>query len=72
MMVQASVRLRGAVGQNVSLVQLFQFATVRSLAAALGKTEPDDEQTKQGQDRAQARKDAMQRRREARQGARVR
>ena len=72
MMVQASVRLRGAVGQNVSLVQLFQFPTVRSLAAALGKTQPDDELTKQGQDRAQTRKDAMQRRREARQGARVR
>ncbi|HEV3194321.1 MAG TPA: AMP-binding protein, partial [Polyangiaceae bacterium] len=72
MMVQASVRLRGAIGQNVSLVQLFQFPSVRSLGAALGKTQPDDQLTKQGQDRAQARKDAMQRRREARQGARAR
>jgi len=72
MMVQASVRLRGAIGQNVSLVQLFQFPTVRSLGAALGKTQPDDQLAKEGQDRAQARKDAMQRRREARQGARAR
>ena len=72
MMVQASVRLRGAIGQNVSLVQLFQFPTVRSLAAALGNEQPDDPLAKQGQDRAQARKEAMQRRRDARQGARAR
>jgi natural product biosynthesis luciferase-like monooxygenase protein len=72
MMVQASVRLRGAIGQNVSLVQLFQFPTVRSLAAALGNEQPDDPLAKQGQDRAQTRKEAMQRRRDARQGARAR
>jgi acyl carrier protein len=65
MMVQASVRLRVVLGRNVALVQMFQFPTIRSLAAVLGSDEGGDARTtREGQDRAQARKDAMQRRRD--------
>jgi natural product biosynthesis luciferase-like monooxygenase protein len=65
MMVQASVRLRAVLGRNVALVQMFQFPTVRSLAAVLGSDEGGDARTtREGQDRAQARKDAMARRRD--------
>jgi acyl carrier protein len=64
MMVQASVRLRAALGYSVSLVQLFQFPTVRSLASSLGtQTGPRANATiHEGQERAQARRTAMQRR----------
>jgi hypothetical protein len=52
---------------------MFQYPTVRSLAGLLASEETADTRTtKEGQDRAQARKDAMQRRREQRQGARTR
>jgi natural product biosynthesis luciferase-like monooxygenase protein len=70
MMVKASVRLREALGRKVSLVQLFQFPSVRSLSAALGAEGPANAGAKQAPERAQVRKDAMQRRRELRQGAR--
>jgi acyl-CoA synthetase (AMP-forming)/AMP-acid ligase II/predicted RNA methylase/acyl carrier protein len=70
MMVKASVRLREALGRKVSLVQLFQFPSVRSLSAALGADAPANATAKQAPERAQVRKDAMQRRRELRQGAR--
>jgi natural product biosynthesis luciferase-like monooxygenase protein len=73
MMVQASVRLRTVLGRNVALVEMFQYPTVRSLAGVLGSAEhPDARMTKEGQERAQARKDAMLRRREQRLGARTR
>jgi acyl carrier protein len=68
MMVQASVRIREALGRSVSLVQLFQFPTVRGLAAALAQA-GDPQQgaaAGRGQERAQARQDAMNRRRELR------
>jgi natural product biosynthesis luciferase-like monooxygenase protein len=70
MMVKASVRLREALGRKVSLVQLFQFPSVRALSAALGADVPAGAGVKQAPERAQVRKDAMQRRREVRQSAR--
>jgi natural product biosynthesis luciferase-like monooxygenase protein len=66
MMVQASVRLRQALGRGVPLVQLFQFPNVRALAAAITSEPADAADTTQGGERAHARLDAMQRRREAR------
>jgi natural product biosynthesis luciferase-like monooxygenase protein len=62
MMVQASVRLRGVLGRPVPLVRMFQHPTARALATALGATaEATDTNVKQSQERAQLRKDAMQR-----------
>ena len=62
MMVQASVRLRTVLGQPVPLVRMFQHPTARALATALGATVPaTDTSVKQSQERAQLRKDAMQR-----------
>jgi acyl carrier protein len=71
MMVQANSRLREALSRNVSLVEMFRFPTVRSLAEHLdGGSEQVAVAMQSSQDRGQTRKDAMQRRREARQGAR--
>jgi hypothetical protein len=58
-MVQASSRLREAVGKPVSLVDLFRFPTVAALAEHLGAEAGDDASAQEGQSRAQARKDAM-------------
>jgi len=78
MMVQASARLRAVLGKPVSLVQLFQFTTVRALAGALGaasaegagtEAQAEAQTTRQAQERAQTRRDAMARRREVRRGA---
>jgi natural product biosynthesis luciferase-like monooxygenase protein len=67
MMVQASVRLRTLLGRPVPLVRMFQHPTARKLAVALGETEPAaDAGVKRSQDRAQVRKDAMQRMRRGR------
>ncbi len=67
MMVQASARLSGVLGKNVSLVDLFRFPTVRSLATFVdGAGATETAALKQSQDRAQARKDAIQRRRDVR------
>jgi aryl carrier-like protein len=71
LMMQANGRLREALGRHISLVDMFQHPTVASLAAHLGAGEdaaPAAAAT--GQDRAQSRRDAMQRRREALAGAR--
>ena len=64
LMVQASVRLRTVIDRPVPLVQMFQYPTARALAAALtATTGADDAVVKQSQDRAQQRRDALQRRR---------
>jgi hypothetical protein len=66
-LVQANLRLRALLGRSVPLVRMFQFPTARSLASALGSgEEPTDRTVRQSQDRAQTRKNAMQRLREAR------
>ena len=68
MMVQASARLSELLSRKVSLVDMFRFPTVRSLAGFLGddgSDGPDDVQ--ESLERGQSRKDAMQRRRDARQ-----
>ncbi len=71
MMVKASVRLREALGRAISLVQLFQFPSVRALSAALGSERPAGATTENvGQQRAKARKDAQQRRQDLRRGTR--
>jgi acyl carrier protein len=72
MMVKASARLAESLGRTVSLVDLFRYPTVRALAAHLGEGggEADAEVLDDSHDRAQARRDAMARRRDARAGAR--
>jgi hypothetical protein len=64
MMVQASARLAAVLGRSVSIVQLFQYTTVRSLAAALaGPAARGEAQTiGESRERAQARADALARR----------
>ncbi len=70
MLVQASVRLRTTLGRPVPLVRMFQHPTARSLAAALATVAGDAASTsmKQSQDRAQTRRDAIQRLRRGRGG----
>jgi acyl carrier protein len=72
MMVQANGRLRVALGKGVPLLDLFRFPTVRALAARVVDAEVDAaEVLRQSQERAEVRRDAMARRRDARQAARV-
>jgi hypothetical protein len=72
LMVQANGRLRTALGRELSLVDMFQYPTVKSLAAFLGKS-PDgegaDTTLQQSQERGQSRRDLLQRRRQLRPGA---
>ncbi|HVU01136.1 MAG TPA: MupA/Atu3671 family FMN-dependent luciferase-like monooxygenase [Polyangiaceae bacterium] len=70
LMVQASTKLRDALGMPVSLVDLFRYTSVGALAARLGDSGAEGAAAKEGQERAQARKDAMARRRDARARAR--
>lgn len=66
LMVQASIRLRAALGREVSLVHMFQHPTARALAATLATpTSPSPEAVGvlESQDRAQVRRAALQRRR---------
>ena len=63
LVVRASNRLRERLQREVSVVDLFQHPSVRQLAAHLGAAEGTvAEAVKQGGDRAQARREALQRR----------
>jgi natural product biosynthesis luciferase-like monooxygenase protein len=68
LMVQASVKLRTVLGRTVPLVRMFQYPTARSLAVALGtgEAEPASAAVKESQDRAQLRREALQRVRDLR------
>jgi hypothetical protein len=71
MMVRAVTRLSEALGRSLSVVEMFRFPTVRSLAAHLdGGDEEASAAMKQSHERGQTRKDALQRRRNLRQGSR--
>jgi acyl carrier protein len=71
MIVRAMARLGEALGRSLSLVEMFRFPTVRSLAAHLdGGDEQASAAMKLSHERGQSRKDALQRRREVRQGLR--
>ena len=71
MMVQANGRLRAALGKGVSLVDMFRFPTVRTLAAHVaGDAGGAPAALRESQDRAQTRKDAMARRLEQRRAGR--
>lgn len=64
LMVQASVRLRAALGREVPLVAMFQHPSPRALAATLGTSSGiDPSSVVASQDRADRRRAAMQRRR---------
>jgi SAM-dependent methyltransferase len=60
--VQANNKLSQALGRRISLVSMFQFPTVESLAAHLGQKAPAAPAGQSGKDRAEARRQAMQRR----------
>jgi natural product biosynthesis luciferase-like monooxygenase protein len=68
MMVRASARLTEALGRRVSLVEMFGYPTVRSLAAHLDGDGADEEAAAlgQSQDRADSRRELMKRRRDIR------
>ena len=73
MMVQASSRLSTLLGRRVSLVDMFKYPTVRALAEYLGHPEEGDTEAMQtSQGRGQARREAMQKRRDTRRGDRSR
>jgi natural product biosynthesis luciferase-like monooxygenase protein len=64
MMVQASGRLRAALGKSVSLVDLFRFPTVRALSKHLADSGAESEEALlETRARATSRKDALQRQR---------
>jgi len=66
LMMQANSRLRAALGVPLSLVQMFEHPTIASLAKYLESAAHGDEggaATAAGQDRAQARRDALAQRR---------
>src|SRR5207244_11640660 len=73
LMMQANSNLRAALGRHLSLVDMFQYPTVKSLAAFLAEQDPGrapaaDPSLQQSQERGQSRRDALQRRRGARLG----
>ncbi len=73
LMMQANSRLRAALGVPLSLVQMFEHPTIASLAEALNpesRAEASAATAAAGQDRAQARRDAMEQRRGQRTRAR--
>ena len=65
LVMQANGRLRSALGKPISLVEMFQFPSVASLAAHLGESGEGGNSVAAdaGADRAQARREAMLRRR---------
>ena len=69
-MVQSTAKLEAALGASLSLVEMFRFTTVSSLAAYVTRTSGEALSFQEGQDRARTRKDAMARRRELRQDSR--
>jgi acyl carrier protein len=68
MMVRASSRLSEALGHRVSIVEMFGYPTVRSLAAHLdgASNEGESAALSQSQERAESRKELLRRRREGR------
>jgi natural product biosynthesis luciferase-like monooxygenase protein len=72
MMVQANHLLRQALGKNVPLVDMFRFPTVSALAAHIDEAgQGEAQKLQQSQDRGEARKDALSRRRQQRQASRT-
>ena len=75
LMVRANGKLRTALGRELSLIDMFQYPTVKSLAAFLGQgdepvTAAGATTLQQSQERGQSRRDALQRRRDQRSGPR--
>jgi acyl carrier protein len=68
MMVQVVEKIRVELGLKISLVRLFRFPTLASLAAAIAtsETNPDHVSVPPEQNRGQLRREMMQRRREIR------
>jgi acyl carrier protein len=70
LMMQSIGKLATALGKDLSLVEMFRFTTVSSLATYVSRTSNEAPSFQEGQDRARTRKDAMIRRRELRQDSR--
>jgi hypothetical protein len=66
LLIQANLRLEERLGRPVPIMEMFRHPTARALAAALATADTDVQTVKQGQDRAQLRHEAMQRRRDGR------
>jgi natural product biosynthesis luciferase-like monooxygenase protein len=75
LVVRANGKLRAALQRDVSLVDMFQYPTVKSLAAFLGQQPADgasagDPTLEKSHERGQSRRDALLRRRDQRSGVR--
>ncbi len=68
LMVQASSQISTALDQEVTLVTMFRYPTVRSLAASLAADTEPDTAIQESQQRGANRREAMQRQRRARRG----
>jgi acyl carrier protein len=68
MMVQVVEKIRAELGIKMSLVRLFEFTTLRSLAGAIANSETNQAAAPPEQNRGQLRREMMQRRREVRGG----
>ena len=66
MMVRVVEKIRAELGQKISLVRVFQFPTLSTLAAAIAGSDPGHAAVPPEQNRGQLRREMMQRRREVR------
>jgi natural product biosynthesis luciferase-like monooxygenase protein len=66
--VQVHVRIKTDLEVNLSLTDIFRFPTIRSLAEYLGSDGAAAEAQRKGQDRAEARRESLRRRRDRRGG----
>jgi hypothetical protein len=67
LMVQVQHKLRGMLNRELAITDLFRFPTIRSLTLHLRRDADDASALQQGVERAEARKELMNRRRQLRQ-----
>jgi len=72
LLAQVHSRLHGRLERDLSMIELFRYPTVSSLAAHLARAQDDSSSVKQGQERAQTRQTAMRRRQQQREMAQER
>jgi acyl carrier protein len=70
LMVQLQAKLRKALKREISIIELFKYSTISTLAAHLGREEADGGESGPSDERVEARKTSRKRRRALRQSAR--
>jgi hypothetical protein len=61
-MVEVQGRLRGEVGREVTLIELFQYPTIDSLVEHLGRAQAESPSLEQSHNRAETRRELRKRR----------